>query len=44
MVYHQVARSVVCRESGLKTHDGVVVIKSVDGWDIQAPRKAPTGW
>ena len=31
MVYHQVARSVVRTESGLKWHDGVVVIKSVDG-------------
>ena len=31
MVYHQVARSVVRKESGLKDHDGVVVIKSVDG-------------
>ena len=31
MVYHQVARSVVRRESGLKAHEGVVVIKSVDG-------------
>ena len=31
MVYHQVARRVVRRESGLKAHDGVVMIKSVDG-------------
>jgi hypothetical protein len=31
MVYHQVARSVVRKESGLKDHEGVVVIKSVDG-------------
>jgi hypothetical protein len=31
MVYHQVARSVVREESGLKDHKGVVVIKSVDG-------------
>jgi hypothetical protein len=31
MVYHQVARSVVRKESGLKDHDGVVVVKSVDG-------------
>jgi hypothetical protein len=31
MVYHQVARSVVRKESGLKDHKGVVVIKSVDG-------------
>jgi len=31
MVYHQVARSVVRKESGLKHHDGVAMIKSVDG-------------
>jgi hypothetical protein len=31
MVYYQVARSAVRRESGLKAHDGVVMIKSVDG-------------
>ena len=31
MVYHQVARSVVRKESGLKDHDGVAVVKSVDG-------------
>jgi hypothetical protein len=31
MVYHQVARSVVRMESGLKDHEGVIVIKSVDG-------------
>jgi hypothetical protein len=31
MVYHQVAASVVRTESGLKDHDGVVLIKSVDG-------------
>lgn len=31
MVYHQVARSVVRKESGLKDHKGVVVVKSVDG-------------
>jgi hypothetical protein len=31
MVYHQVAGSVVRKESGLKNHDGVVAIKSVDG-------------
>ncbi len=31
MVYHQVARSVVRRESGLKAHHGVVLIKSADG-------------
>jgi len=37
MVYHQVAASVVRREPGLKSHDGVVVIKSVDGL-------GPPGW
>ncbi|HJV13806.1 MAG TPA: hypothetical protein VJ625_07915 [Propionibacteriaceae bacterium] len=31
MVYHQVSRSVVRKESGLKDHVGVVVIKSADG-------------
>lgn len=31
MVYHQVAASVIRNESGLKDHDGVVLIKSVDG-------------
>jgi hypothetical protein len=31
MVYHQVAASVVRQESGLEDHDGVVLIKSVDG-------------
>jgi hypothetical protein len=31
IVYHQVARSVVRDESGLKQHRGVVMIKSVDG-------------
>jgi hypothetical protein len=31
MVYHQVAASVVRKEAGLKQHDGVVLIKSVDG-------------
>jgi hypothetical protein len=32
MVYHQVAASVVRKESGLKQHAGVVLIKSVDGF------------
>jgi hypothetical protein len=31
MVYHQVAASVVRKESDLEDHDGVVLIKSVDG-------------
>ena len=39
MVYHQVARSVVRKESGLKDHDGVVVIKSVDGLGPPGPKK-----
>jgi hypothetical protein len=40
MVYHQVARSVVPKESGLKTHAGVVVIKSVDGLGHRGPKKS----
>jgi hypothetical protein len=39
LVYHQVARSVVRRESGLKAHDGVVLIKSVDGLGHPGPKK-----
>ena len=39
MVYHQVARSVIRRESGLKQHAGVVAIKSVDGLGHPAPKK-----
>jgi hypothetical protein len=39
MVYHQVARSVVRRESGLKAHDGVVMIKSADGLGHPGPKK-----
>jgi len=31
MVYHQVAASVVRKESGLKDHPGVAAVKSVDG-------------
>jgi hypothetical protein len=38
MVYHQVAASVVRRESGLKAHDGVVIIKSVDGLGPPGPK------
>jgi hypothetical protein len=38
MVYHQVARSVVRKESGLKDHDGVVLIKSVDGLGHKGPK------
>ncbi len=40
MVYHQVASSVVRRESGLKAHDGVVMIKSVDGLGHPGPKRA----
>jgi hypothetical protein len=39
MVYHQVARSVVRKESGLKDHDGVAAIKSVDGLGHPGPKK-----
>ena len=38
MVYHQVARSVVRKESGLKAHHGVVMIKSVDGLGHPGPK------
>jgi hypothetical protein len=38
MVYHQVSVSVVRRESGLKAHPGVVVIKSVDGLGPPGPK------
>lgn len=38
MVYHQVAKSVVRKESGLKDHDGVVVVKSVDGLGPPGPK------
>ncbi len=38
MVYHQVARSVVRKESGLKDHEGVVVVKSVDGLGPPGPK------
>ena len=39
MVYHEVARSVVRKESDLKDHDGVVAIKSVDGLGHPGPKK-----
>ena len=39
MVYHQVASSVVRRESGLKDHAGVIAIKSVDGLGHPGPKK-----
>jgi hypothetical protein len=38
MVYHQVARSVVRNEFGLKDHEGVAVIKSVDGLGPPGPK------
>jgi hypothetical protein len=40
LVYHQVARSVVRRESALRRHRGVVVIKSVDGLGPPGPKIA----
>jgi hypothetical protein len=39
MVYHQVARSVVRQESGLKAHGGVAMIKSIDGLGHPGPKK-----
>jgi hypothetical protein len=36
--HHQVARSVVRKEFGLKQHDGVVVVKSVDGLGPPGPK------
>ena len=38
MVYHQVAASVIRKESGLKPHPGVVMIKSVDGLGPPGPK------
>ena len=38
LVYHQVAASVVRRESGLKAHEGVAIIKSVDGLGPPGPK------
>ena len=38
MVYHQVAASVVRKESGLKDHPGVAQIKSVDGLGPPGPK------
>jgi hypothetical protein len=38
MVYHQVAASVIRKESGLKAHPGVVMIKSVDGLGPPGPK------
>jgi hypothetical protein len=38
LVYHQVARSVVRRESGLRPHPGVAVVKSVDGLGPPGPK------
>ncbi|HZA03026.1 MAG TPA: hypothetical protein VE617_00545 [Propionibacteriaceae bacterium] len=38
MVYHQVAASVVRKESGLKAHDGVAIIKSVDALGPPGPK------
>ena len=38
MVYHQVAASVIRKESGLKEHRGVVLVKSVDGLGPPGPK------
>lgn len=38
MVYHQVSVSVVRKESGLKKHAGVAVVKSVDGLGHPGPK------
>jgi hypothetical protein len=38
MVYHQVARSVLRAESKLRPHEGVVMIKSVDGLGPPGPK------
>lgn len=38
MVYHQVAAGVVRQESGLKTHPGVAMVKSVDGLGPPGPK------
>ena len=38
MVYHQVAASVVRKESGLKAHRGVAMVKSVDGLGPPGPK------
>lgn len=38
MIYHQVAASVVRKESGLKDHRGVAVVKSVDGLGAPGPK------
>ena len=38
MVYHQVAASVVRKESGLKAHPGVAMVKSVDGLGPPGPK------
>ncbi|HEY5821825.1 MAG TPA: hypothetical protein VIT20_07605 [Propionibacteriaceae bacterium] len=39
MVYHQVSSSVVRKESGLKDHPGVALVKSVDGLGPPGPKK-----
>lgn len=40
LVYHQLAPSIVRRESALKAHRGVAVVKSVDGIGVAAAKKA----
>ncbi len=44
MVYHQVAASVVRKESGLKAHPGVVRSSRSTGWVRPVRRSTPTGW
>jgi hypothetical protein len=38
MVYHQVSKSVVRQEAGLKAHAGVAIVKSVDGLGPPGPK------
>ena len=44
IVYHQVARSVIRRESGLKHHPGVVASSRWTESGIPGPRRTPIGW
>lgn len=39
LVYHQLAPSIVRRESGLREHRGVAVVKSVDGIGVRAAKE-----
>jgi hypothetical protein len=40
LVYHQLAPSIVRRESGLKAHRGVALVKSVDGIGVAAAKES----